>query len=60
MAIAEIDIPEFEVSGYKIYRGAYSYQKGTVVFAEETFEVFEIEKTILFITRARLTLGFNW
>jgi hypothetical protein len=44
MATAEIDIPEFEVNGYKIYRGAYTYHKGTVMFAEETFEVFRDRK----------------
>lgn len=44
MAKVEIDIPEFTPSGYKIYRGAYSYHKGTIMFAEETFEVFRDRK----------------
>ena len=46
MAAIKIDVPEFRPSGYKIYRGAYSYSKGTNQFGEETFEVFRDRKDL--------------
>ncbi|MGB0452510.1 MAG: hypothetical protein ACPGJV_02260 [Bacteriovoracaceae bacterium] len=39
-----LTLPTFETNSYKIYRGAYTYLKGTSIYSEETFEVFRERK----------------